>query len=116
MDTEHPDVEVPVKRRDLVEVYRQLELLVVSLDRIGSASHDADEEEIASVTYRFIVEWDVFSRLARARRILDPYFSGILGSDSTDALEREFQDTEFWSVSNRLPSSWQPTADDDTDE
>ena len=65
------------------------------------------------MTYRFIVDWDVFGRLARARRILDPYFSRTLGSDGMNELERDLQDTQFWSVSDRAPSSGGPTAHED---
>ncbi len=69
------------------------------------------------MTYRFIVDWDVFGRLATARRILDSYFSRTLGSDGMDELERELQDTQFWSFGDRSPSSGGPAAEENqTDE
>jgi hypothetical protein len=60
---------VEIARAQLLEAYEQLEVVVPSLDRIGSAFPD-DPGARAEALRRFVEEWEVFSRLAKARRIL----------------------------------------------
>ena len=69
----NPDDEIVVQRRDLITALRQLEMVVVSLDHVGSATADASEVEQALVLRKFMIEWDVFGRLAEARALLGDY-------------------------------------------
>lgn len=103
--------EIVVQRRDLITVLRQLEMVVVSLDRIGSAMADTSEVEQALVLREFIFDWDVFRRLAKARGVLGEYFSRELGPDDLEELERELHDVPCWSASNQTP----PAAEIDPD-
>jgi hypothetical protein len=95
--------EISVKRRDLIEVFRQLEFLVVSLDHIESAFRDSSADEEAHAIRRFIADWGVLSRVSEARFILDAYFSRELGPDGMSDLERELRDMRFWSWSEPTP-------------
>jgi hypothetical protein len=99
----NPDDEIVVQRRDLVTALRQLEMVVVSLDHLGSATADASEVEQALVLRKFIIEWGVFGRLAEARAMLGEYFSRELGPDDLEESERELHDVRYWSASNQNP-------------
>jgi hypothetical protein len=109
----------------MVEVLRELNLIVVSLDRIGSASvvdgkgkaryvkgnrHlTGDPELAAKLTEDFFVEWQILRRLAWARYILDGGFSRDLGPDDMDELERELEGTIYWrSDQTKPPARWRP--------
>ncbi|MEU6197311.1 hypothetical protein [Streptomyces sp. NPDC047061] len=66
MDMSSREIRVPLA--EVVAVLRDLNEFVVSLDRLGSrqASGTADEHTVG----RFIADWDVARRLARARHVL----------------------------------------------
>lgn len=95
------DEQIVVGRRDLLAVLRQLEMIVVSLDHVGSATAEASEVERALVLQRFMTGWNVYRRLAKARRVLGDYFSDELGSDDMGELERELQAVPCWSISSQ---------------
>lgn len=101
---ESEDDEISVKRGGLIEVFRQLEFLVVSLDHIESAFRDSSDEEEAHATRRFIVDWGVLRRVSEARFILDAYFSRERGPDGMSDLERELRGMRYWSFSEPTPS------------
>ena len=99
----NPDDEIVVQRRVLITALRQLEMVVVSLDHVGSATAGASEIEQALVLRKFIIEWGVFGRLAEARALLGDYFSREPGPDDLEELERELQDVRYWSASSQTP-------------
>jgi hypothetical protein len=79
---------------------RDLEVLVVSTDRIGSARDDREsEEEYNAMFVKFFDDYGFFRKLARARTLLSEPFSGEVGEDGMDELEREMQDISYWSES-----------------
>ena len=81
-----------------------LNLIVVSLDRIGSYYSECKTvEEYHALLSNFLDEWKIFRKLANARKILDSAFSRELGDDDMDELEREFQDLQYWSMKNPKP-------------
>jgi hypothetical protein len=98
-----PHGEIVVQRRDLIAALRQIEMVVVSLDHIGSATADASDTEQALVLRRFMIEWGVFGRLAEARALLGDYFSREPGHDDMEELERELHDVRCWSASDQRP-------------
>ena len=78
------------------------------MDRIGSAEAELREEgkpenEGIDLLSDFFQDWSVFRKLASARMILGDAFSRELGDDEMDELEREFQDLQYWSVSEPKP-------------
>ena len=79
---------VSILRGDLVEALKFLNGLVVSLDRIGSATAHLSSAERALVLDRYVDEWNVFRRASLVRRALSEYFSDDLGPDDVDELER----------------------------
>lgn len=90
---------VRIAGEDAVGVLRELELVVVSLHRIGSyyATNSAmDRSGYEHETTRFIDEWKVTERLANARAVLSKYFDSTMGADDMDDLEREMESVEYW--------------------
>jgi len=87
-----------VKRTDLIQVLKILEVYIVSSDRIGSWAHEHSKEEIYKMFFLFWSRWSMFYKIAEIRRILSNYFSDKLGSDNMAELEREFKDVVFLGV------------------
>ena len=88
--------EMVLDREDLLKVLRNLEVVVVSLDRVGSYSSDLSKETQNELLADFIDRWEVFDKLAESRGILSEYFGRALGDDDMDELERALQDVEYW--------------------
>jgi hypothetical protein len=95
--------EVRFKREDIVAVLRDLETIVVSLDRIGAAAEQLGSREYERASSDFLDEWDVARKLIRARRVLSAAFSDEIGDDGMDELERELVGVPCWSISGRTP-------------
>lgn len=100
--------EIRIKREDALRALRHLEMIVLSLDHIGSASTNMSKEEYDRVSSEFLDDWDVARRLADVRRILSEQFPDEPGDDGTDELERELEGTPHWK-----PLATRPPADAD---
>jgi hypothetical protein len=74
---------VQFDRETLAALARDLDVLVVSLDRIGSTYHD-DPAGFERALADFVTEWQVTQRLARARRVVDDALLGPGGSPSPE--------------------------------
>jgi hypothetical protein len=94
---------VQISRADLIAVLRDLNTIVVSMDRIGSCAEEVGLEQNNRLLLDFFDQWDVWQKLSEARSKLSEPFSYELGEDNMDELERELEDTPYWSFSNRLP-------------
>jgi hypothetical protein len=81
---------------EAIEVLKELNLIVVSLDKIGSYYMDKDEGDFEKEITRVIVEWKVLRRLAEVRRILSEKFDNTLGDDDMDDLERVMEGLKYW--------------------
>ena len=95
------NAEITLPGDDVIEVLREIELILISLHKMGSyyyAHPDAgvDVDEYRRETTRFIDERRVTRRLARARRILSEAFDSTLGDDDMDDLERAMQGIDYW--------------------
>ena len=91
---------VEFDKEEILNVLRDLEMIVTSLDRIGS-SFALDQQKRQEALQEFVEDWGVFNRLARARQILSTPFSDEVGDDGMDELEREMNGVENWSLANR---------------
>jgi hypothetical protein len=94
---------VQISRADLIDVLRDLNTIVVSIDRIGSCAEDVGREQHDRLLLDFFDQWDVWKKLSRAGSKLSEPFSYELGEDNMGELERELEGTPYWSFSNRLP-------------
>ena len=88
--------QIAFSRKQVVEVLRVLEELVVSLDRIGSASVEMTKPEGDAALADFIRRHGIFRKTAKARRILSEPFASTAGPDGMDELEREMEGVRYW--------------------
>ena len=82
-------------RSEILDVLRDLNMIVVSLDRIGSRFSTLDPDEYNKISSDFLTNWDVTRKLARARRILSRPFSDESDAGGLHELERAFKDLQF---------------------
>lgn len=98
------DEKVCYRKKDIIKILADLNMMVVSLDRIGSYYSDCKTvEEYHALSSNFLDEWKVFPKLANARKILTSAFSTERGDDDMDELEREFQDLQYWNIKITKP-------------
>ncbi len=84
-----------ISRASFLRLMRDLEMLVVSLDRVGSVEAELPRAEAAALLAEFCREWRTFELLAEDAAIL----SGALG----DASERALIDLPVWDADNPEP-------------
>lgn len=76
-------------------IIKELSLIVVSLDRIGSNYHD-DPERHARETGKFLSKINAFKRLARARAILAKAYSSQSTEREVADLEESAEELVYW--------------------
>ncbi|MCP3944982.1 MAG: hypothetical protein GY710_26375 [Desulfobacteraceae bacterium] len=99
---------IEIDGEDLVQVLREIELLLLSLHKIGSYYTIADDVEKANYekeTTRFIDEWKVTARLSEVRTLLSKHFDLTLADDDMDDLERAMQSLNYWSNPESSPKT-----------
>lgn len=90
---------VTYEKEKIIQVLRDLNVLVVSTDRIGSVWADSvTDEQYNAIFLKFFDDFQFSRKLASARRILEDAFSDEVGEDGMDELERRFQDLEYWTA------------------
>ncbi|HSI48755.1 MAG TPA: hypothetical protein VLA61_10825 [Ideonella sp.] len=87
---------ITYSRQQIIDVLCTLEELVVSLDRLGSATNELTSEQLNAETFRFLDEHDVFRKCARARRILSEAFDDQAGSIGQEELGGALQNVRPW--------------------
>lgn len=98
---------IEISGEDAVRIFRVIELTLTSLHKIGSFYDVAKKDEKGGYereTARFIDEWKITHRLAKARALLSECFDLTLGEDDVDDLEREAESIDYWSGPGSLPS------------
>jgi hypothetical protein len=94
-------------RDDIISILRDLNMIVSSLDRLGSSA-SVDTEHDATRVRDFVDQWQVLPRLARIRGLLSEPFPTTLGDDKMEELERLMQDVPHWTESHPdPPPTWQ---------
>jgi len=87
---------ITYSRKKIIVALRTLNELVVSLDRIGSASYDMSKAEHDAVLSDFIQGHKIFRKVAQARAILSEPFPTTIGPDDMSELEREMENVPYW--------------------
>ena len=93
---------ITIDRTTLISIVRNLNTMVVSLDRIGSSFAD-DPKACDKATLRFLDSWWVWPKLSEMRSQLHDLFSSKAGPDGMGELERELQDVPYWSQKHPVP-------------
>ena len=91
-----------IDRKLLLRALAHLEVIVPSLDHIGSAPSQWSEEEHDRALAAFVREWSVGPRLAEVRRILSDLVD-------YDELERLSAGIRTWRATDREPEPWKKT-------
>ncbi|MEV1244510.1 hypothetical protein [Nonomuraea sp. NPDC049750] len=92
MDMSSREIRLPLS--EVVAVLQDLNEFVVSLDRLGSrqASETADEYTVG----KFIADWDVARRLARARGVISVALDEQLGEDENAEIDALCEQGRFY--------------------
>ncbi|WP_217553385.1 hypothetical protein [Streptomyces sp. GbtcB6] len=92
--------EIRVPLSEVVAVLQDLNEFVVSLDRLGSrqASGTADEHTVG----RFVADWDVARRLARARRVLSVALDAQLSEEENAEIDTLCDQGHFYGTDGAL--------------
>lgn len=81
----------------VLEAARQLNVVVVSLDRIGSAYAGASIDERSKALDAFANEWQLFKRLSRARTLLYDVLAANAESDAVlEEIDARMGDLPYW--------------------
>jgi len=81
----------------ILNILRDLDLLVVSTDRIGSAYYDYESDRQYNADFlSFFDEFGFSKKLASARRALEEPFSTKVDEDGMYELERNAKGLKYW--------------------
>ncbi len=96
---------VKFSKSELIEVLRDLDMIVVSLERIQSNYGQGDRDTYDRVMNEFMRQWDVTRRLGKVRNTLSQHFSRQRDEYDQDELTREMVDVSYWSGPTAAASS-----------
>lgn len=96
---------VKFSKSELVEVLRDMDMIVVSLERIQSNYAEGDRDTYDRVMNEFMRQWDVTRRLGKVRNTLSQHFSRQRDEHDMDELTREMVDVSYWSGPSPAASS-----------
>jgi hypothetical protein len=100
------DSTIQMNREDVLKCVDILDILVVSLHRMGSSLpglSDLDESQRLGIIEGFLVEWRVLPLLSEARRTLSVEFNDQSLEDEQTELERELPPRRYWSLRDQSP-------------
>jgi hypothetical protein len=101
MDMSSREIRMPLS--EVVAVLQDLNEFVVSLDRLGSrqASGTADEYTVG----KFIADWDVARRLARARRVISVALDAQLNEEDNAEIDALCDQGHFYGTDSTISPS-----------
>jgi hypothetical protein len=101
MDMSSREIRMPLN--EVVAVLRDLNGFVLSLDRLGSrqASGNPDEYTVG----RFIADWDVARRLARARRVISVVLDAQLSEEDNAEIDALCDQGRFYGTDSAISPS-----------
>lgn len=83
-----------ISESELLMILSDLELVVVSLDRIGSSSDDVQEVKMKAA--EFIGNPRMFRRLAKVRRVLSDVFDSGASASAARKLDLKLRRAKYW--------------------
>ncbi|MFF8973552.1 hypothetical protein [Streptomyces sp. NPDC014995] len=101
MDMSSREIRMPLN--EVVAVLQDLNEFVVSLDRLGSrqASGNTDEYTVG----KFIADWDVARRLARARRVISVALDAQLSEEDNAEIDALCDQGRFYGTDSAISPS-----------
>lgn len=96
-DLEDVDPTIEIHRAELLEVVRDLDMIVVSLERMRGHRSRLDTATYARIAAEFLDQWDVARRLDKARLVLARHISKNSDEQNMDELAHELIDVSYWS-------------------
>lgn len=96
---------VEYKQDEIVNVLKDINEFVVSLDQIRNVHHEFGEKAWKEEIIDYLVSRKVLDRLANIREVLQEPFSNELGDDDMSYLEREMEEVEYWTFKKYLERS-----------
>jgi hypothetical protein len=93
--------EIRIAKKDAIEILLDLNFLVVSIDRIGSAQ--VSDQVRKDAFYSFAIDGDVFKRLATIRYLIDIAFSVSASPSEIVEYEAAVERLEVWRYSKLKP-------------
>ena len=87
---------INIEVKQVVSILVDLEYLVTSLDRIGSA--EICEEDQAKEVNDFVTEGNVFKRLARMRKLISKALDENISSRSQRSIDRKIEKVRPWKL------------------
>lgn len=105
--------EIQISGLKAIEVLRELEYMLISLNKIARHYYDGSEQSESKENYiayavettKFIDENKITRRLAKARRIISESFNDELGADDMGDIERAMEGIDFWKASDKLKNN-----------
>ena len=88
--------EIVLTGEDALQILADIELVLISLHKMGSYYSDKPVEEYQKATTDFIDKEKVTQRLAQTRTILSRKFDSTRGADDMDDIERHLENLNFW--------------------
>jgi len=88
---------IEIETKTVVDLLAELEYLVVSIDRIGSA--DLSRESRGLELEKFLVDAEIFSRLALMRRALAESLDEGLSAEERELIEERIEQVKPWALS-----------------
>ena len=92
-----------IRRAHVLSALRDLDCIVVSLDRLGSAHVDMPNGESERAVDDFIVRWRVAKKLSHLRGVLLKAYATSYGPGGDDFLERHLEKVPCWTIKHRDP-------------
>jgi hypothetical protein len=86
---------VHVRAADVRKIIKDLSLLVVSFDHLGSAYYDRPEQR-ALQTDKFLMDVKAFKILARIRAVLSKAYNSQSTKEAITELEEEAEKLPYW--------------------
>ncbi|MBB3120141.1 hypothetical protein [Pseudoduganella violacea] len=99
------------KKQEIIEVLRNIEGIVVSLDRLTMAHADMPEDLWKEAVFEYFLKSKALMALPSCRAILSAPFCTELEDDDMGELERAMDGAEYWSYKDfmsRHPENSKP--------
>jgi len=93
---------VEYSKSQIVDILKDINEFVVSLDQIDTVFHELGEEAWKKELIDYLISSQLSQRLSKVRTTLSAPFPTELGEDDMDYLERNMESVKYWTFSEYL--------------